>query len=75
MKTFMDNTFSKSIKEFTERHPEQRMRASLIQLFIDFVRYQDREGSMPTNTYTLLNDIEALFELISIVENHIKMQS
>lgn len=65
----MDNSFIGEVEKFTEKYPEQRMRESLLQLFIDFIRYHDQQGSMPTNTYALLNDIETLFELVSIVES------
>jgi len=70
----MDNSFIEKIEKFIEKYPEQRMRESLLQVFVDFIRYQNNQGSMPTNTYTLLNDIEALFELLSIVENHGNIQ-
>lgn len=66
----MDSGFIERIDQFLEKYPEQRMRESLLQLFIDFLRYQDNQGSMPANTYTLLNDMEALFELLAILESY-----
>lgn len=64
----MDNTFSDIIQQFTEQHSARRMYQSLVKIFIDFVRFQ--KDGMPTNIYTLLNDIEALFELLEIMERH-----
>ncbi len=68
MKTFMDNTFIDDIQQFTEQQSVRRMYQSLVKIFIDFVRFQ--KDGMPTNIYTLLNDIEALFELLEIMERH-----
>lgn len=70
----MEKVFIEKIAKFIEKYPEQKMRTSLIQIFIDFIRYQDQQSAMPTNTYTLLNDIEAMFELLSIVENYNKVK-
>jgi len=70
----MGNSFIGKIEKFIEKYPEQRMRESLLQVFIDFIRYQDQQGTMPANTYTLLNDVEALFELICIVEGYNKIE-
>lgn len=64
----MDKSFNEELKEFMEQHSARRMYQSLVKIFIDFVRFQ--KDGMPTNIYTLLNDIEALFELLEIMEGH-----
>lgn len=64
----MDNVFSDDLKEFKEHHSIKRMYQSLVFVFIDFVRFQ--KDGMPTNSYNLLNDIEALFELMEIIDRH-----
>lgn len=62
----MDKASYKELYEFNKHHSIRRMHHSLVLVFIDFIMAQ-KEGE-PLNMFVILNDIEALFELLVILE-------